>query len=601
MDAALVEAVVATTGPARIDLLDTLVARRHAPSLARVVGRYGCGSAVLDQLLVDRVRGLESGLRVAVGSESAPMRASAIALIVDANDPAMAYLLAQAIGHADGQTRQAAGDGLHVLTTRFLQSRALHETDASDARFKASAKQLASALGQAILRWEHHTHRHCLASAMWMGLDVRDDIARKLDQPRNELRRPIERLLDRTKDTRLASFVLAALSIPSLRAVAVRTIILSRDVSFLDAVVRQTFVWQDDKVRRGCRWIKRIEWLDLVTARLLGRDDEALAGVVDLLSACGAPVTDKLRLYRRLLDEAPPPVRRLALEAAKKDVGGPARSLLNSLAIRSSDELAVVARGLLSEPGDTVPNPLENEPGSDLVGRYFRGELPLVKLDRVAMRSALNCLPGGAVVGLRRRLASGDPLVKARALQLARAVGVVSDLSRQVYELVHDADPVVRSIAVSLLAILPGPTSQRLARASLDDGDDRVRASGVEAMDELHLDDRAAISEPFLSSRCQRLRANAVKSLLTLSVPRAGETLLDMLADPSPAHRISALWVAERLRLRSVAKQVRELATRDVNDRVQSCARRVLLGFAKTETRHATGTAATSLSKGGAA
>ncbi len=591
MDAALVEAVAHTTGPARVDLLDALLARRHAPSLAKLVACYGSGSAVLDQLLVDRVREVESGLRIAAGAEAAAMRASALALIVEANDCGLAYILAEAIGHVDEQTRKTAGDGLHVLTTRFLHCRALDQLESKSESYDQQEKQLTSALGYAIQRWEHHTHRACLASAMWMGLGVRDAIAKKLDQPRNGLRVSAERMLDQTKDPRLAGFALAALSIAPLRTIAARTIGLSGHAQFIDAVIRQAPLLQDEAVRRGCRWIKKTGWLSLALERLLCRGDNTMVGAIGFLSACGAPVGGKMRLYRRLLDEGTPSVRRLALEALEQDLGGAARGLLTALAIRSGDDLAELAHDMLKDKENAGAPETVPDRGHGLVDRYFKGETPLSKVDRVAMGRALGCEPGGALVALRARLASLDALDKARALHLARVVGLIPELTQQVHRLVHDSDPTVRSVAVAMLVLLPSPTSQRLARAAVDDNDDRVRAGGVEAMDELDVPNRADCTQPLLISRSQRLRANAVKSLLTLSDPRAGESLLDMLADPSPAHRMSALWVADRLHLRSVASRVQALATGDKDDRVRHRASRVLDGLTKSVAPHASGSA----------
>lgn len=572
MDDALLEATLHTTGRARVDLLDALVGRRHAPTLARLVAHYARGRKVLDELLVDRARLLESGLRLAANAESPAWREAALALIVDANDPGLAYILAESLSHADEPTRDAAGNGLQALTTRFLSSRALDPDGATDAAFEQQAQQLASALGQSIQRWERHTHRACLASALWMGLYVRDDIARKLNQTRNEFRRPVEHLLDRTRDTRLAGFALASLSIAPLRAIAARTIGSSRDFSFIDAVIRQAPLLADDGVRRGCRWIKTGAWLALGMDRWLSGDEETLAGVVALLSACGAPADEKLRLYRRLLDEAPPRVRRLALEAANEDLRGAARGLLTALAMRTGDELSDPARRMLL--GDRGAAPAADD--RDVVTRYFNGALPLSAINPTELRRALDLLPGGSLVALRARLASLSALDKARALHLARTVGLIEALAPQVHRLVHDADPTVRSVAVAMLALLPSPTSQRLARAGLDDADDRVRADAVEVLDELNVSHRADYTRALLTSRHQRLRGNAVKSLLTLSDARGGESLLDMLSDPSPGHRLSALWVVNRLRLRSLRPQLQALAAGDSDDRVRRRALSVL-------------------------
>jgi len=578
MDAALVEAVIQTTGPARVDLLDALLRRRHAPDLARLVTRFGGGDCRLDHLLIARAAELESGARLAIRGDDPEHRRATIALIDAADDPSLAYLLAEAVGHLDQETRTASGDALHAMTARFVRRCGANESGLEPETLQQHLKLFAAALGQAVQRWEQHTHRPCLTAALWLGCHVRDAVARKLQQPRNQLERPLTRCLEGTHDPQLAAFMLTALSIPVLRSVAARTITGSRDFDFLAGILRHAHLLKEAEIERGCRWLKRVDGLEFVTDRLTDRDDSLRVDVVRLLAACGASADNKLRMYRRLLNAETPSVRAAALHAAVDDLGPKARSLLTPLAYRTDDELAAVAQNMLAKlrPPLTADRQMETASTSDTLGQYFRGAVPLSAVDVERIKTALQKQPGGPLAALRTKLTSSDPLHKARAIHLARVAGLLPELARQVYSLVHDPEPVVRTVAVAALSQLPGPTAARLARAAVDDNDDRVRASAVEAMDDLDLPDRATCTEPFLSARDQRLRANAVKSMLTLESRRAGETLLEMLGDPSAAHRISGLWVIDRLKLRSTAALVRTMAAGDPDARVRHRARIVL-------------------------
>ena len=72
------------------------------------------------------------------------------------------------------------------------------------------------------------------------------------------------------------------------------------------------------------------------------------------------------------------------------------------------------------------------------------------------------------------------------------------------------------------------------------------------------------------------MRATAIAALLKSQSADAAEALLDMLNHPSGAHRISALWVVERLGLASVMRRLEEMAEADPDDRVRRRAQRVL-------------------------
>ena len=137
-----------------------------------------------------------------------------------------------------------------------------------------------------------------------------------------------------------------------------------------------------------------------------------------------------------------------------------------------------------------------------------------------------------------------------------------------------------------MLAKLPGPTTSRILRAAADDQDERVQANAIEALEVLDSEDRRRCTEPKLESPNSRVRANAVKSLLRAELHQAGEILLDMLEDSSPAHRLSALWVVERLELRAVAGRLLDISQNDPDQRVKRRAARVSRGLAGEKGNH---------------
>ena len=111
-----------------------------------------------------------------------------------------------------------------------------------------------------------------------------------------------------------------------------------------------------------------------------------------------------------------------------------------------------------------------------------------------------------------------------------------------------------------------------MLRSSINDPDPRVQATSIEALDRIDHEGRAAWTLPKLGATNSRVRANAVKSLLRLEVRQAGEALLDMLSDASASHRLSALWVVDRLRLHAVFERAHHLRHHDPDPRVRRSA-----------------------------
>lgn len=583
LDDALVDALVHTHGPVRGEYLKALLKRGRATVLGKVIGRFGSGDDDLDRRLIPAVSQLESAIRALIQNGSTSERLAAVALLEEADEPSVAYLLGDLVARGEPKTQEAAAEALCVLTTRLLMRCSLADSTSDAESLRKQTELLASAFTPVFQCWELHMNRACMTAGLWLGHHVRDAVAVKLAQVRNGLDGPIRRVLSQTSDPRLAGFLIAALSIPEIRATTASTIARCRDLPVIEAIVERADRLRDDAIRHGCKFVKDTGWLALAADSLLGRGDHVMSGVVDFLAACGGPTEQKLPIYRRLLNGCTPAVRRRALRAAVEDLGRKAMPLLTPIALRD-DELAASAVGMIPAPSAAPGTPVRRETPA---ARYFRGLLPLTREHRDAIIEDLKRSPGGALVALRAKLTSPNALDKARALHLARSAGLLPELAQQVYRLVHDHEPAVRSVAVAALVRLPGATAQRLARSGADDADERVRAGAVEAMDQLGVPDRATITAPFLDSRDQRLRANAVKSLLRLSDPRAAETLLDMLEDPSPAHRLSGLWVVERMNLGSTARTLRKLARDDRDDRIRARAVTLLRRFEPLETGHA--------------
>jgi HEAT repeat protein len=168
---------------------------------------------------------------------------------------------------------------------------------------------------------------------------------------------------------------------------------------------------------------------------------------------------------------------------------------------------------------------------------------------------------------------------RSRALEVVRVLGLTRALDEHIYRLTSDADAVVRSLAVAMLADLDGPTARRIVWRALNDPDSRVQSNAIEVLDRLPVPTKGQQLEAKLKSTHQRVRATAIAALLKLQAGDAAEALLEMLYHPSGAHRISALWVVERLALASVMHRLEEMAETDPDARVRRRAQRVLRGL----------------------
>jgi len=179
----------------------------------------------------------------------------------------------------------------------------------------------------------------------------------------------------------------------------------------------------------------------------------------------------------------------------------------------------------------------------------------------------------------REALSSADPLRRLHALELIERLGRVHDVIESVERAVRDADSRVAAKATLVLSRAAAPKYARVLRTALTHQDPRVRASAVEGVARMGLAEESLADR--LSDSSARTRANAVRCFLRQQPStRLLNLLADMLRDERPDHRISGLWVAERLAETDLAGPIARLAREDqdplVRRRALRCAKRLL-------------------------
>ena len=580
--------------------LDIIIQRGHAGTLAGLVSGFAGYDEALQQQLLTRVNQLFTGIRLAATASTYESRAAAFDFIVHAEDGRNAYLLADALRSPCSRTRARAASCLNQLAAALRRRRTATVPESEIPGLQRQTENLVEALLNALAGWEVHLQPDALRAVLWLADWLEPQLRAKLDDPRTKLVHGLQNLLQRTHDPALAGFVLRALDLPQLRRVAADAISHARERDFADALIAESWLLADPEIKRRCRWVRDLPWLEERLEELLAGPPAQRVAVIRLLGASGISHERKLTLLKRALAEGDPSVMRAIAWEAVADEHEHVADLLGQLA-RQPDAITarVAARELerrdpeaharrgaaspesagqtsASSTAGTAPTPPGAHP--DWSALWDRFEL-LNPEQQAAAAQQLRARAADWLVPLRARLAAGQADIRLRALRIAKVLGLIKELDEQTYRLAHDPDATVRSFALTLLTELPGATTLRILRDALRDPDERVQANAIAALDTLELGREAPSLEEKLDSPHNRVRANAVRALMRLEFAQAGATLLDMLEDDSNAHRISALWVVERLKLRALIGRLDRMAQSDPDPRVRTRAQRVLHGL----------------------
>lgn len=198
-------------------------------------------------------------------------------------------------------------------------------------------------------------------------------------------------------------------------------------------------------------------------------------------------------------------------------------------------------------------------------------------LDPVRLRRELRLERGRVLRDLESRIASSDPRDAIGALAAAARLRVVGEIARAVLHAADRSDAFVASKAMLALGTdADRPAVRTKLSETLEHPDGRVAASAVEALASAGRLDRLPWRQ-VLDHPTARVRANAIRAALIADGPApagADGSLAEMLGDPRPAHRLSGLWVAERVGAASLADRVAHLLRADPDERVRERARR---------------------------
>ncbi|HUW82777.1 MAG TPA: HEAT repeat domain-containing protein [Phycisphaerae bacterium] len=582
-------------------IVEALLARARPEAMASLLGLFHQLDERLQSRLIDGSAELFSSMRGCIRADQIQTRLNTIELIRRGRNFRASYLLSLALRDIASRVRQEAAAALGDMVAAALEaSEQLSARLAGDpARSVESARDYARQLTvlaeerrylvasvlEAVEAYDVHNRAEVAEVAAWLAADMPESYWSLLSQKSGKLAyATFERLATGT-DPRMVPFVYRALTRAELRPKAASAIANSRSEAFMRRLIQDAWLVQDVRIRRGLAWVKELKWLAEGSAPLLELPATDFVRAVQFVEVCGLTSARKADLYGDLLLLGPRPAQRAALWALVSMRAERSDRLLRTVLGWDDPELSPAARHeLAARRPDTMPvTALEQE--AALLGSSWAPdtENPVSQRPEHAEHGVGQVPPHGANEGpsapttgvlarLRVILSAARPSGRLRGLRLVNSLGLARELQDEVVRLAVDADPFVRSLAVSTLSGVGGPTAERILRHALQDDDPRVQANAIEALDQLAAAGDAPELRHKLDHSDNRVRANAVRALLKLRLPEAARALLDMLNHPNRMHRISALWLIRNLHLMTLALRVGHLARKDPDPNVRRAA-----------------------------
>lgn len=625
----LINALVATENAAADDLLlealdigtdheksvslAALLRRKSQRGMIGVVQRYDALPENLQLNILEEIKLFHSAIRECGRSDDNHLRLAAMKLIALGRQGKMAYVLSENLHELDDQLSKAAVEAMVALArwiateTRALQ-RGLQKRDGSPALSEAQAGEIYTAIidnrGEietAVARaMDVHRGRHgqdLLRAALLLADNPQSKTLAILHTTKHGGQSPMVRRLQQPPAAEHVDAFLLGASHGQLRSHFGIVFSHIEEAPVLDAMLRKTHWLKDNQLQTCMHHVSRGTWWgDLELSHDIERrtpGDAALIG--DWLAASGLhDVTQderllvllrhaendfdaRLRLFRLTMGRK----RGASVQFIKAFLNDPDERLVRMAAReiirRRPTDFENTLLQLMTNAPESVRRVVSRSIGQVGFDHYW---MRFDKMERAtrkqAGRAMLKLLPDGAL-RLSRRLTSGPPEQRVKALQIVQELNLAEPLQTSIIPLCSHPHAKVRSKAVSTLGEIASVASDVLLEKVLNDPDARVRANAIEVLEAKQSTQFMATLAQRARSNFNRERANAIKAMGKMKVENASLQLLDMLRDDRPEHKISAMWTLRQIGWWTMLNEVARLAREDPNMRVK----RYALGIIK--------------------
>jgi len=355
-------------------------------------------------------------------------------------------------------------------------------------------------LEESVRHFDRHKRKEVIEAFLLLTQPNNSTLKLLLQETRSRTHSAVRDVLTRSERGGVMRLLLGYLEDPRAPLVVLCVLADRKDAAFLRRIFRKLAHGASEVVRQNLKRVKSFSWIPDALGRLDELDETAQYGAVRLVMHAGIPRAQAFAAVAYLLQFGRPAARREAARALAAFHGNEA----NALAVKALEDVdpQVQANVIPHLRQRGIPGILSRlvaclDSRHAVVRQAARTALSEFRFDRYlsafdTMDEEVRRTTGllvrkvdpRAVRLLEEEMYSPIRARRARALEMARAMGVVESLEDGIIQLLHDEDHLVRVEAAYCLGQCVTPQSRRALEEALADRSPAVQEAAAKALEQ---------------------------------------------------------------------------------------------------------------------
>lgn len=501
VSAVLLTALEGSQDAVQDTVLKALVARRKKSGHLEVIKRWHTLSTVQREIVLEGRGRMSGALRDAVLSKDEQLFANACQVIEECNEFDLISTLVTLAENQKSKHALAATTLVQRLVKRL--SEIVHgPRDYSDRRDPEAIRRFVlESLERSVERFRQHQRQEIIEAFVVLGGNSSSLLRAILDDPRHACYLTVINTLTSSSSAGVIKLLLSTLQSDFTPTSILNVISRRTDKEFVTQLLSLSDAPISGKMLKNLGRIRSFAWLQSGDEDFNSFDEENQARAIKLVAVSGVKQDDFLDIVETVLKSSGPLGRLAACEALVSIQGSHANQLVLDSIYDEDPHVQAVCVGQLRDrhlagtmaillkmtdsPHSIVQEAARESLSEFTFANFLVGYESMNDDARRTTAALVKKVDPEATAGLITEMEAQSRKRRMRAVEMTELLGLVTDVSEKLLELLEDEDHLVRAIAAQALQFCPTPEAEAALKIAVNDRSSAVQNAASNSLEAL--------------------------------------------------------------------------------------------------------------------